>query len=242
MVGSSPRVPHDCKESGRDPPVSAHVVNRQSAAARSLFAAAISTLIACRPPSGDRSPRSAVTAPHQPSSRTDDRASRSSCLLPTARGDLFAPGIISPHASTRGALGFGARTSPHSGVDWIANAGDEAIAAAPGRVDLVHASDQFGTIIVLFHPQLQLYSAYAHLDDARVKENDAVDRGQAIGSIGLFPESGGMVHLHWEVCRAPCNGELDRTIDPRADTLPCFHPSTRNSQTGFTVPMRCCRD
>ncbi len=96
--------------------------------------------------------------------------------------------------------------------------------------------------MVVFHPQLNLYSAYAHLETAAVSENEEVTRGQSLGTIGLFEESGGMVHLHWEVCRAACNGELDRTIDPQPDALPCFDSAKAMPSRTFSVPMRCCRD
>lgn len=98
----------------------------------------------------------------------------------------------------------------HAGIDVGAPAGSFIYAPRPGIVTLIGRDADgrggglygYGNAVVLYHPDEQVYSFYAHLDEALVREGDNVEVGQALGVIGAttngkFPGMGR--HLHMEV-------------------------------------------
>lgn len=109
-----------------------------------------------------------------------------------------------PVAGTEPGTGFGARRvingqprMPHSGLDFSASLGTPVVAANAGRVALV--ADYFfpGRLVVIDHG-LGLYTLYFHLERASVAENERVDRGQPIGTVGATGRATGP-HLHFGV-------------------------------------------
>lgn len=98
--------------------------------------------------------------------------------------------------------GFGTRRlfngeprSPHTGVDYVANAGTPVLAADAGV--LVLAEEQFfpGQCVFVDHGG-ELVSMYFHLSRIDVKPGDKVRRGQRVGTVG---DSGRAIgtHLHF---------------------------------------------
>lgn len=148
--------------------------------------------------------------------------------------------MISEYGSDVSAIG-GYRTRAHAGIDFGASPGVYAVAAGPGRVLDQYKSPASGYVVTLYHPAMKLYTMYAHLERINVRDGDLVSRGQKIGSVGLFPNSGGVAHLHWEVCERPCTGELENSIDPTKFDQ-CFDPEHPFSSSPFlSLPVRCDR-
>jgi murein DD-endopeptidase MepM/ murein hydrolase activator NlpD len=88
-----------------------------------------------------------------------------------------------------------AETSRHSGLDIAAPKGTAIQAANKGKVTLAKSLHVLGNTIIIDHG-LNLFSAYAHLDQLLVTEGEIVEKGQLIGKIGSTGFSTGP-HLHW---------------------------------------------
>lgn len=92
---------------------------------------------------------------------------------------------------------FGEGSSVTAGIDIAGQKGQPVKAAGPGIV--VYAGDGvrgYGNLILIKHND-QFLSAYAHNDELKVKENDVVDVGDVIATMG---DSGAdSVRLHFEV-------------------------------------------
>jgi hypothetical protein len=74
---------------------------------------------------------------------------------------------------------------------------------------------------------------------------ESVRRGEQIGEVGLFPDSGGVVHVHWELCRnSSCTREPNRTEDPIPYTIGCFRRDRLYDTDRFvlTLPVVCDED
>lgn len=94
----------------------------------------------------------------------------------------------------------------HEGTDLGAAAGIAVQSIADGVVAYVgdNRTEQpppvnggYGLYIRVWHPQLSLYSFYAHLNTQEVKVGDIVKAGQRIGGVGTTGNSTGN-HLHFE--------------------------------------------
>ncbi len=99
----------------------------------------------------------------------------------------------------------------HLGDDWNGSGGgntdlgDSVFAASEGKV--IFAEDVYGgwgNIVIIAHntgtnesPEY-IQSMYAHLDEIETSENNLVDRGQFIGTIGTAHEKY-PAHLHFEI-------------------------------------------
>lgn len=109
--------------------------------------------------------------------------------------------------------GFGWRDDPfrhrakfHSGTDYRGKHGLPVVAAADGVVTFAQWQGGYGNIVYVDHGG-GVVTAYAHLQRFRVKRNDVVLAGQAIGAMGATGRTTGP-HLHFEV-------RLDgRPVDP----------------------------
>ncbi len=143
--------------------------------------------------------------------------------------------MITPVANsalpTTGARAFGASraTHEHNGIDLPGREGTPVLAAAAGRV--VYATREwrqgfsgYGRVVVLEHPQLGVWTLYAHLAEPSVSVGQSVHAGQEIGAVGrtqyarddhssLYDE--GKAHLHFEVA--------DRAY-PMSNTQPRINP------------------
>ncbi|MGN6483243.1 MAG: murein hydrolase activator EnvC family protein [Thermomicrobiales bacterium] len=92
----------------------------------------------------------------------------------------------------------------HTGENWYAidggdTAGAEVLAVAPGVV-VFAGYDYPGPVVIVQHTP-DRYSMYGHLDYAlSVSEGDAVEAGQAIGTVLRRTDDGGSPsHLHFEI-------------------------------------------
>jgi len=89
------------------------------------------------------------------------------------------------------------RNSFHTGVDLIAPAGTQIVAAAGGVVSTVAFVHEYGNIVEVDHDN-GLTSRYAHLSKSLVKVGDVVLKGQPIANVGATGRVTGP-HLHFEV-------------------------------------------
>ena len=85
----------------------------------------------------------------------------------------------------------------HTGLDFSGAPGTPVKAAAPGIVVLADTLNIRGTATVIDHGW-GVYTLYAHQQERFVQLGDAVQAGEAIGTIGTSGRSTGP-HLHWEV-------------------------------------------
>lgn len=105
----------------------------------------------------------------------------------------------------------------HAGVDIGGPRGSLVFAPRPGVVTLIGRDADgrggglygYGNAVVLFHPDENLYSFYAHMSQVDVREGQNLAVGQPLGVIGAttngkFPGMGR--HLHMEVRRPKDDG------------------------------------
>ena len=92
---------------------------------------------------------------------------------------------------------FNGRQAFHTGVDFIAAAGSEILAAAGGVVAAAEIHPEYGKMIDIDHDN-GLTTRYAHLSKMVVKVGDVVLKGQRIGALGQSGRATGP-HLHFEV-------------------------------------------
>ena len=93
----------------------------------------------------------------------------------------------------------------HEGMDFMAETGTPARAAAGGMVVYSDLHSQYGNMVEIDHGN-GLVSRYAHLSKRLVKNGDVVMSGSTIGAVGTTGRSTGP-HLHFEVRQngAPLN-------------------------------------
>lgn len=88
----------------------------------------------------------------------------------------------------------------HPGIDfnYKNDQGQDVVAIAYGIVKHAGECGSWGNHVLIYHPEYEVYSHYAHLDAICVKESDQVREGQFIGPLGNTGNSGGS-HLHFEI-------------------------------------------
>ena len=105
----------------------------------------------------------------------------------------------------------------HPGLDISADKGDPVYATADGKVVNAAAAGNYGNLVILDHGY-GLETRYGHLSAFKVKQGQAVKRGDLIGLVGSTGRATG-AHLHYEV-RA--NGRilnpLQLLLSPRRTT------------------------
>lgn len=90
------------------------------------------------------------------------------------------------------------KTTEHTGIDIVLDAGTPVLAAAGGRVAETNVDPEDGQYIVLEHGSLT--TKYCHLLEVQVTVGETVFAGQTIGAVGQTGMSTGP-HLHFEVAR-----------------------------------------
>jgi murein DD-endopeptidase MepM/ murein hydrolase activator NlpD len=98
----------------------------------------------------------------------------------------------------------GNRTDPftgekdfHPGLDISADKGDAVYATADGTVVNASAAGNYGNLVILDHG-FGIETRYGHLSAFKVKQGQAVKRGDLIGLVGSTGRATG-AHLHYEV-------------------------------------------
>lgn len=115
------------------------------------------------------------------------------------------PGEITSYFGTKRIIN-GIKKSPHSGVDYKAEIGEDVKATNDGKVVLVRDCYLSGNTLIIDHGA-KLFSMYFHLDEVFVSTGDFVSKGEIIGKAGMTGRATGP-HLHFGM-------RLGRTkIDP----------------------------
>lgn len=86
---------------------------------------------------------------------------------------------------------------PHSGGDISVPAGTPILAPNAGRVAMVDEQFFAGRMVILDHG-LGLYTMFLHMEDVSAKPDQAVEKGQPIGTVGATGRATGP-HLHFGV-------------------------------------------
>jgi len=106
--------------------------------------------------------------------------------------------LLPPVAGTVSS-GFGNRSGGrHEGIDILAPAGTEVLAALPGRVEYAGSGMRgYGRAVILDHGD-GITTLYGHLATIRVQSGETVPAGAVIGKVG---RSGNATtyHLHFEL-------------------------------------------
>lgn len=93
---------------------------------------------------------------------------------------------------------FTGRSSWHAGTDYSAYAGTPILATGDGYVIRADWDDEFGNVVEIAHPGVNMVTRYAHAQELYVKSGQRVAKGDAIASVGSTGRSTGP-HLHYEV-------------------------------------------
>lgn len=160
-------------------------------------------------------------------STSNNDAGRSDCL--TRERSLAPPKVISPFGAVSAPAGANRpiRPYPHTGVDLAADVDTLVSAAADGVVYASYETVDDGGVMVLFHPTYKVFTAYGHLKLRYYEAGSLVARGKPIGTVGVFPFSNGIAHLHWELCTELCrfsksSHERHELLDPFSADIICF--------------------
>jgi murein DD-endopeptidase MepM/ murein hydrolase activator NlpD len=112
--------------------------------------------------------------------------------------------VARPVERMRITSGFGPRRDPinrrrsiHEGIDIAGRIGTPILAPADGTVSYVGVQRGYGRLVKVRHAN-GIETVYAHLNRARVRVGDRVERGQRIADLGNTGRSTGP-HLHYEV-------------------------------------------
>ncbi len=115
---------------------------------------------------------------------------------------LWRGAFVRPVAGTVPGTGFGSRRvingkprSPHSAIDYAVDRGTPVVAVNAGRVALLGDFFFPGRLVILDHG-VGLYTLYFHLDTVAVTDDERVERGQIIGTVGSTGRATGP-HLHF---------------------------------------------
>lgn len=87
----------------------------------------------------------------------------------------------------------------HNGIDIAADTGASIYAVLEGTVVCARAMGDYGNLVVVYHPQLNLYSFYAHASEIIANEGQFVHRADVLAKVGSTGVSTGP-HLHFGIC------------------------------------------
>lgn len=112
------------------------------------------------------------------------------------------PGIFCTAANVR----YGPVDKYHAAEDYHLPAGTAVYAMADGRVSFSGPMGGYGWLIIVDHPQANLYSLYGHLSPSRWRiRSGTVEKGQLLAYLGDSDENGGsaeqplVTHLHFGI-------------------------------------------
>jgi LysM repeat protein len=107
---------------------------------------------------------------------------------------------------------YGTRSGHHKGVDIGGDIGSPVYAAAGGTVSKSYYSESYGHVVFLIHDN-GYETVYAHLNDRGVSEDQHVEQGERIGSLGNTGRSTG-AHLHFEVHKGKWTLDKMNAVNP----------------------------
>jgi Peptidase family M23 len=114
-----------------------------------------------------------------------------------------APAIFCTAANMR----YGPTDKYHAAEDYHLPAGTPVYAMADGKVGFSGRMGGYGWLIIVDHPQANLYSLYGHLSPSRwrIRSGSMVEKGQLLAYLGDDDENGGsaeqplVTHLHFGI-------------------------------------------
>jgi murein DD-endopeptidase MepM/ murein hydrolase activator NlpD len=93
---------------------------------------------------------------------------------------------------------FTGQSSWHAGTDYAAYPGTPILSTGDGYVIRAEWDSEFGNLVEISHPGVNMVTRYAHADQLYVKPGQRVLRGEVIASVGSTGRSTGP-HLHYEI-------------------------------------------
>ncbi len=87
-----------------------------------------------------------------------------------------------------------AYSTSNRGIDIAGKEGDPVYAAADGEVIVVGNMRGYGNLVIVKHNQTYV-TAYSHVKNIVVKQNDTVNKGQKLATIGKTDEASPRVHF-----------------------------------------------
>ena len=94
--------------------------------------------------------------------------------------------------------GSGSAREYHAAEDYHLPAGTPVYAMADGNISFSGPMGGYGWLIIIDHPQANLYSLYGHLSPSRWrKESGTVEKGELIAYLGDPDENGGSPEQGW---------------------------------------------
>ncbi|WP_024860293.1 peptidoglycan DD-metalloendopeptidase family protein [Ruminococcus flavefaciens] len=102
----------------------------------------------------------------------------------------------------------------HNGIDIEADGGSNIYAAVSGKVVAAEWMDAYGYTVIIQHPDLGVYTFYAHASQVLTSAGAQVNQGDVIAQVGSTGNSSGN-HLHFGICDSLQAGWPARTYyDP----------------------------
>ncbi|MCR4637947.1 peptidoglycan DD-metalloendopeptidase family protein [Ruminococcus sp.] len=102
----------------------------------------------------------------------------------------------------------------HNGIDIEADGGSNIYAAVGGKVVSAEWMDAYGYTVIIQHPDLGVYTFYAHASQVVTSAGAQVNQGDVIAKVGSTGNSSGN-HLHFGICDSLQAGWPARTYyDP----------------------------
>ena len=95
--------------------------------------------------------------------------------------------------------------SGHNGIDIAAAGGSDIYAVVGGQVVSAEWKDDYGYLVILYHPDLGVYTFYAHASKLLVSTGMKVQQGDVIAKVGNTGNSFGN-HIHYGICDSILGG------------------------------------
>jgi murein DD-endopeptidase MepM/ murein hydrolase activator NlpD len=148
-------------------------------------------------------PKDMVELSPENEARAEREGQKMAAIWPNRSERLWAGNFMNPREGKIGTE-FGVKRfmnnvpkNPHTGVDVVAEEGEEVHAPNNGSVVLVDEQYFAGNAIVLDHGE-GIYTMFFHLSKVLVEPGMKVKKGDVIGLVGSTGRASG-AHLHWGV-------------------------------------------
>lgn len=148
-------------------------------------------------------PKDMVELSPENEARAERESKKMAAIWPNQTERLWSGNFMNPREGEIGTE-FGVKRlmnnipkNPHTGVDVVAEEGEEV--RAPNNASVALVDEQFfsGNSVVLDHGQ-GIYSMFFHLSKILVEPGQQVKKGDVIGLVGATGRASG-AHLHWGV-------------------------------------------
>lgn len=121
--------------------------------------------------------------------------------------------------------------SHHNAIDIEADGNSDIYAVYGGEVISASWMGDYGNMVIIYHPDLDVYTFYAHANYYTVSTGDEVKQGDLIAKVGSTGSSSGN-HLHYGICDTLVGGYPSALY---YDPLTYFTYSDSNGNSGQTA-------